>query len=186
MESGAGAIFGLQFSELVLKKLLGNLDLMKAVVPWKRTWVDKSKRPTTRMQKKFNEDNPKLGLDIEDTENVENAISEQGADISYEELLNFIPEYPTRESYKRDFRKREGVTEDPSFNILSKAQAQFEKLTGLKATAANIKKFLASKEGAAQQRAETAIFEAERLQEEESRRKDVESRVEEKNTSRKT
>lgn len=177
MESGTGAIFGLQFSEFSLKKLLGESGFNERSPAWKRTWVDKSQRPTTRMQKKFNEDNPKLGLDIEDTENVENAISEQGADITYEQLLNFIQKYPTRESYKREFIKSEGVTEDPSFS-LGKAQAQFEKLTGLKATAANIRKVLATKEGAAQQRAETAIFEAERLQEEKGVRQQIESEVE--------
>ena len=178
MESGAGALFGLQFSEFSLKKLLGESGFNERSPAWKRTWVDKSQRPTTRMQKKFNEDNPKLGLDIEDTEIVENAISEQGANITYEKLLDFIQRYPTIESYKRDFRKQEGVTEDPSFNILSEAQAQFEKLTGLKATTANIRKVLATKEGAAQQRAERGIFEAERLQEEKGVRQQIESEVE--------
>ena len=50
MESGAGAIFGLQFSEFSLKKLLGESGFNESPA-WKRTWVDKSKRPTTRMQK---------------------------------------------------------------------------------------------------------------------------------------
>ena len=178
MESGVGAIFGLQFSEFSLKKLLGESGFKETTPRWKKTWVDKSKRPTTRLQKKYQLDDPKSGLDIEDSDDVEIAINAQGADMTYKKLLNFIKEFPTKESYIRDYRKRMGVREDPSFNLLRQAKGQFEKLTGLKATAANIRKVLATKEGAAQQRAETAIFEAERLQEEKGVRQQIESEVE--------
>ena len=181
MESGVGALFGLKFSEFSLKKLLGEDVFNEKSPQWKRTWVDKTKRPTTRLQKKYQLDDPKSGLDIEDSDIVENAINEQDSSATYEELIALIERHPSRKSYMEAFKSRQEFTNanEPSID-LSEAEAKFEELTGLKATTANIRKVLATKEGAAQQRAETAIFEAERLQEEESRRKDVESRVEEK------
>ena len=133
---------------------------------FRRTWVDYSNRPTTRLQKKYQLDNPELGTNIEDLQGTNSEENEQ--------ILYMVDTYSNKQQYIKDLKKDLGAGD----LSLKTAKDKFEELTGLKATRANIKKVLATKEGAAQQRAETAIFEAERLQEEKGVRQQIESEVE--------
>ena len=164
MNEGLGAIFGAQFSEKSILELFGYKNIAEANRNqgrgFSRTWIDKS---------------PGYTVSIEDSNNVLSLLEEQGVTgVNYDNVLEFIRQYPTEKSYKDAFVKD---FQTPN-NDLSDAEIKFEELTGLKPTPTNIRKVLASKEGAAQQRAEQGIFESERLQEEKGVRKKIETEVE--------